>query len=109
MRHAGHAPSDGWITPIRVALCLLSLPPGYLGVTCQFSPHAFQIKNMTVDVKGWVWTDEGRRKWGWVANSTGATLDIKVPAVVPHESMRNKEGNATLVGCGKGKGGRWVA
>ena len=57
---------------------------------------------MTVDVQGWVWTDEGRRKWGWVANSTGATLDIKVPAVVPHESMRNMDGNATLVGRGEG-------
>ena len=59
---------------------------------------------MTVDVQGWVWTDEGRRKWGWVADGTKATLDIKVPAVVPHESMRNTDGNATLVGCRKGVG-----
>jgi hypothetical protein len=49
-------------------------------------PH--QLQAMTVKQSGWEWTDEGRRKWGWVANSSGSTLDIRVPAVAPHESMR---------------------
>ena len=38
MRHAGPAPTDRWNTPIRVALCLLSLLPGYLGVACLYLP-----------------------------------------------------------------------
>ena len=42
---------------------------------------------------GWTWSDEGRNKWGWVSEEPGAVLELRVPALLPHHSLRNNSSN----------------
>ncbi|KAG2493839.1 hypothetical protein HYH03_008056 [Edaphochlamys debaryana] len=36
--------------------------------------------------QGWVWTDEGRGKWGWVAEAQGSTIQLKLDTRVPGQA-----------------------
>lgn len=66
------------------------------------------VHALTVSHEGWVWTEEGRRKWGWVAMRPGAKLQIKVPALLPRGAQAAAAAAATTAnaaGIGGRKGG----
>lgn len=63
------------------------------------------IKGMVSEANGFTFTDEGRGKWGMLADVPGSTLVLKVNAVLPHESMR-AEGVPATVGARDAQGTR---
>lgn len=56
------------------------------------------LEKLAVNVNGWTWTDESRKKWGWVGNSTGAVIEMKIPAIAAHHSFRQNKSQAPMVG-----------
>ena len=55
------------------------------------------IERLAVNSSGWNFTDESRGKWGFVATKVGDQLELKVPAVASHHSVRDPN-KKTMVG-----------
>lgn len=49
------------------------------------------VKAATTRSDGWVWTDEERGKWGWVSETPGSILEVKIPATRPQGAKREGE------------------
>jgi len=60
-------------------------------------------------VQGWSWTDEGRKKWGYVAASVGAVLKFRFSSVMDGGSMGGPAGGTAAAAGGGGGGGQQAA